>query len=257
MAIQDKFVSSFAELYIADRAVAGFSDKYNAASDSGKLAVVRDFFAPKVGAGAGTTPIDITGGLYTKAGVSVIAAIPVNTVVGYTYSLSATKFTVYFRVKAVLPAIAGGATPVPTPGLAKITNAFTNTSLEFLSTRVPLVMEIGTLGNEANVIDVQEFGQPLKGKLRGQSDGGQLDSSIFWAPGNAVHNWLHQAATNGTPTTGGIKYKETQNAEPGQTQLAVFNSFVSSFNIETAFDDVMKASMTQPIDGNEYFAPGA
>lgn len=245
MAIQDKFVSSFAELYIADRTQAGFAAAYNTAlTPLLKQGVVRDFFTPKNG--VNSAAVDVTTGIHR--------ALVVGDVISYTYTLSATNFNVYFKVTRN---ISVGATGSLTADFATLDTIFASNNVAFLSTRVPLVMEIGTLGNEANVIEVNEFGQPLKGKLRGQSDGGQLDSSIFWAPGNAVHNWLHQAATNGTPTTGGIKYKETQNAEPGQTQLAVFNSFVSSFNIETAFDDVMKASMTQPIDGNEYFAPGA
>ena len=46
-------------------------------------------------------------------------------------------------------------------------------------------MEIGTLSNEATVIDTPTFGEQYRGKLRGQLDGGQLDAQLYWAPRNS------------------------------------------------------------------------
>ena len=38
------------------------------------------------------------------------------------------------------------------------------------------------------------------------------------------------------------------------SEYVVFNSFVSSFGIDTTFDDVAKVSSTFVVDGKEYFA---
>lgn len=253
MGITNKFISSFSELYIADRDGANFNALYNAASTKvAKNVVVRNFFSP-------AASVDLKGA----------GAIALNGIVSYGYSLGDSSYKVHFRVKALTTAD-GNTSGSPTAILTKTylnTLGLNNSAvvspfdipsvLEFISTRVPLVMEIGTLGNEATVIDTPEFGEEFKGKLRGQADGGQLDSSVFWAPGNSVHNWLQRAAIDGISTTAGIIYKGSKIAAPSNQRLAVFNSFISSFNIETAFDDVMKASMTQPVDGAEYFADGA
>ena len=131
-------------------------------------------------------------------------------------------------------------------------DALIATGFEFVSAQVPLVMEIGTLSNEATVIDTPTFGETYKGKLRGQLDGGQLDTQLYWAPRNFVHNLMRKYAEDGTPIVAGIKWR-TQ-AVGGDSELVVFDSFVSSFGIDTTFDDVAKVSSTLVVDGAEHFA---
>ena len=74
---------------------------------------------------------------------------------------------------------------------------------------VPLVMEIGTLSNEATVIDTPTFGEIYRGKLRGQLDGGQLDAQLYWAPRNDVHAELRTLAETGQEVYVGIKWKNS------------------------------------------------
>ena len=113
-------------------------------------------------------------------------------------------------------------------------------------------MEIGTLSNEATVIDTPTFGEVYKGKLRGQLDGGQLDTQLYWAPRNHVHNLMRTYAEDGTQIVAGIKWRNQ--AVGGDSELVVFDSFVSSFGIDTTFDDVAKVSSTLVVDGAEHFA---
>ena len=119
------------------------------------------------------------------------------------------------------------------------------------SVLVPAVAEMGTVGNESNIIEVATFGVAFKGKLAGQSDAGSIDASLFWQPRNAVHLALRSAATSKVPMSVGIKWK---NDEPGtDSEYAIMNGFVSSFSIETGFDDVVKASCTIAINGATHF----
>ena len=117
---------------------------------------------------------------------------------------------------------------------------------------VPLVMEIGTLSNEATVIDTPTFGEKFRGKLRGQLDGGQLDAQLYWAPRNAIHQELRVAAEDGTQVYVGIKWNSDANST--DSEFVYFDSFVSSFGIDTTFDDVAKVACTFVVDGAEHFA---
>ena len=51
----------------------------------------------------------------------------------------------------------------------------------------------------------------------------------------------------------GIKWKN-QAGDNGDSEFVYFDSFVSSFGIDTTFDDVAKVSMTLVVDGAEHFA---
>ena len=112
---------------------------------------------------------------------------------------------------------------------------------------IPNVMEVGTLSNEATVIETPTFGETFKGKLRGQLDAGQLDAQLYWAPRNAVHLAMRSAATLGTVCSFGIKWKS--DAVATDAEYVVFDGFLSSFGIDTSFDDVAKASSTMIVDG--------
>ena len=126
--------------------------------------------------------------------------------------------------------------------------------LSFASAQVPLVMEIGTLSNEATVIDTPTFGEVYRGKLRGQLDGGQLDAQLYWAPRDFVHNLMRTYAEDGNEIIAGIRWKNVAGTGNGDSELVLFDSFVSSFGIDTTFDDVAKVSSTLVVDGREYFA---
>lgn len=137
---------------------------------------------------------------------------------------------------------------------ADTTGAADAAALETIITadKVSLVAEIGSIANEANVIDVPEFGQTFRGKLRGQLDAGQLDSVLYWAPRLADHLALRTAAESGSEVYVTVKWIDGTNVE-----YVTFKGFVSSFGIDTAFDDVAKANVTFIIDGALTFIAGA
>jgi len=118
--------------------------------------------------------------------------------------------------------------------------------------KVTLIAEIGSIANEANIIDVPEFGATYKGKLRGQLDAGQLDTVLYWAPRNTEHLALQAAAVSGATQYVTIKWIDGSNVE-----YVTMKTFVSSFGIDTSFDDVAKANVTFAIDGALTFVSGA
>tara|TARA_R110001592_G_scaffold323006_3_gene602055 strand:- start:285 stop:1007 length:723 start_codon:yes stop_codon:yes gene_type:complete len=119
---------------------------------------------------------------------------------------------------------------------------------------VNLVAEVGTISNEANIIDVPAFGDTYRQKLRGQLDAGQLDAVLYWAPRDVKHLELRQAATNGTTTYVTIAWSD--DATGTSQEYVTFKAFVSSFGVDTTFDDVAKANVTFAIDGELYFFAG-
>ena len=220
MAIRDQFVTSFSELYV------GSSDLIGASSDD---SAVRNFFAPT----ATTVTLGTTNAI-TAGDIIVVTDELGNLVYFDTVTITAIADTVTTLEELV--------------ALSEVT---------FRSAEVPLVMEIGTLSNEATVIDTPTFGEEYRGKLRGQLDGGQLDSQLYWAPRNFVHSLLRDFAERGTAVSAGIRWLPTADAASADTELVVFGSFVSSFGIDTTFDDVAKVSTTFVVDGKEHFAAGA
>ena len=115
---------------------------------------------------------------------------------------------------------------------------------------VPAVKELGTLSNESNIIEVPEFGAEFKGKMVGQSDAGTLDASLFWSPRDPVHIAVREANDTKIPVSMGILYKS--DAAGTDSEFVVFNGFVSSFSVDSAFDDVVSASATIAINGALY-----
>lgn len=63
---------------------------------------------------------------------------------------------------------------------------------------VSKIIDLGTIQNEANIIDVPEFGQEYAGKLVGQLNAGTLDMSVAWNPSDTQHIALKDAVTNKT-----------------------------------------------------------
>lgn len=57
------------------------------------------------------------------------------------------------------------------------------------------IIDLGTVANEANVIDVPEFGQDYAGKLVGQLNAGTLDMQVAWDPSDTEHIALKDAVT--------------------------------------------------------------
>ena len=217
--ITEQFVTSFSELYI------GVKEAVTAASygDFGTEANVRKFF-------------DADGSTEYVAD----AAIAIDA------SVFVTEDNVKLNFINNTDAEITGTIPATSAGL-------TTAGLIFLSAQVPLVMEIGTLSNEATVIDTPTFGEAFRGKLRGQLDGGQLDTQLYWAPRNFVHQTMRLLAESGAQIVAGIKWKN-QAGVAGDSEFVAFDSFVSSFGIDTTFDDVAKVSATLVVDGAEYFS---
>ena len=214
--ITDQFVTSFSELHINATAIASNVSE----SD------IQNFFT---GGTTGATEITLGTALALTDATTYFVTDVTGTRVFFITSAAVTSAT-YADVQAI--------------------NDTTNVT--FVGAQVPLVMEIGTLSNEATVIDTPTFGETYRGKLRGQLDGGQLDAQLYWAPRNFVHNFLRTLAEDGQPLSVGIKWNSDSTG--GNSEYVVFNSFVSSFGIDTTFDDVAKVSATLVVDGAEHFA---
>ena len=218
MAINNKFVTSFSELYLG---------------------------APIASGGIAETAVNTW---FTAPAVSPVAAVGTITAGAFVHLVSATglaEFKVHFKNgTGASVSIASGDLSVK--GL--LDKGFT-----LAHAKVPLLSEIGSLSNEATVIDVPEFGERFKGKLRGQLDGGQLDTTLYWAPRETAHLLIRELASGGAAIGAGIKWLPDDGVAT-KGELVVFNSFVSSFGIDTAFDDVAKVNSTLVVDGAESFA---
>ncbi len=217
MAINNKFVTSFSELYLGGAIATGGVDE----------AAVNTWF---------TVPSSAV-----LAANSVVVAA--NGVVFLESETGLAEYRVYFKHAVGLTLATAD---LSVKGL--LDKGFT---VEFA--KVPLLSEIGSLSNEATVVDVPEFGERFKGKLRGQLDGGQLDTTLYWAPRETAHLLIRELAAGGVAVAAGIKWLPDDGATT-LGELVVFNSFVSSFGIDTAFDDVAKVSATMVVDGAESFA---
>ena len=231
--ITDQFVTSFSELHINGAAIS------STIGDTG----VRDFFTGGRSTAADTTIV--IGATGTAPAASAIA--DGSTTAQLVRITDTTGTDVYF-----LYTIAATVTAANYADVDAVVTAMTEAGSTFVSAQVPLVMEIGTLSNEATVIDTPTFGEVYRGKLRGQLDGGQLDAQLYWAPRNFVHSLLRTLAETGTALSAGIKWNS--NSTGTDSEFVVFNSFVSSFGIDTTFDDVAKVSATLVVDGAEHFA---
>jgi hypothetical protein len=219
MSIQTKFVTSFSELYLGLKVDATYG------TDDGTK-INAWFSVPTAPAASAAT-------------VAVDARVKiVNTSAGSDYD-------VYF-LNDTSADIVLATTDCTVKGLLE-----KGLSVEYC--KIPLLAEIGSLSNEATVIDVPEFGERFKGKLRGQLDGGQLDTTLYWAPRESAHLLIRELAANGKGVAAGVRWLPDDVAGT-KGELVVFNSFVSSFGIDTAFDDVAKVNSTLVVDGAEYFA---
>lgn len=116
-------------------------------------------------------------------------------------------------------------------------------------TAVAKIMDLGTIANEANVIDVPEFGQEYAGKLVGQLNAGTLDLTIAWNPGDTGHAALKSAVTNKTKHLFAVRWT----SDGTDNDYVAFNAYVASFGIETTIDDAVKASVSLAIDGQLHF----
>lgn len=219
MAILNKFVTSFSELYLG-----GPVANNNSVGGIDSADVVTWFTAPSgATAVANVTNGDVTAGM--------VVYIPGNTF-----------DNVYFKNNT-------SSTMSLTSDLSVAGLLALGLDLEYA--KIPLIAEIGSISNESTVIDVPEFGERFKGKLRGQLDGGQMDTTIYWAPREVNHVLVRELAQTGKAIGAGIKWKPDDISTA--SELVVFNSFVSSFGIDTAFDDVAKANTTLVVDGSESF----
>ena len=269
--ITDKFVSSFSELYL--------KPSTSGLTSSSTETDIRNWFNLETAeqstftvggtpaSGTASDTITITG----TAGSDVDTTELTVDTSSNTATTIATKLAAVMKSSgfaATATALAGVVTYTTAPGVGTITmDASFDTSTTTVSkgavstayasgaTKVPLVGEIGSLSNEATIIDVPVFGEKYKGKLRGQLDGGQIDASLFWAPRNNVHQDIREISESGKPVSVGIKWITDLNG--GDTEYAVFDGYIASFGIDTTFDDVAKASVTFPVDGQIYFADAA
>ena len=253
--ITDQFVTSFSELYYSTTPISGAIDE----------STIRSWFAATGTAQTSTVTIAgtvATGDTFTAiVGGTTFLENGASTTVGARATALAALIDADSRFGAT--AVAGVITIVGAAGTGTFTVTVSSTGTGTIATEVtvtfvgstnliPLVMEIGTLSNEATVIDTPTFGETYRGKLRGQLDGGQLDAQLYWAPRNEFHQELRTLAETGTPVYVGIKWNSDSTAT--NSEFVYFDSFVSSFGIDTTFDDVAKVSMTLVVDGAEHFA---
>lgn len=115
---------------------------------------------------------------------------------------------------------------------------------------VAKIIDLGTIQNEANVIDVPEFGQEYAGKLIGQLNAGTLDMSVAWDPSDVQHGVLQNAVTGKTRNTYAIRWDDGGGIN---FEYVGFNAYVASFGVETTIDDAVKASVSLAIDGQLHF----
>ena len=115
---------------------------------------------------------------------------------------------------------------------------------------VSKIIDLGTISNEANVIDVPEFGQDYAGKLVGQLNAGTIDMSVAWNPSDVQHVALQSAVTAKTLYTYAIRWDDGGGVN---FEYVGFNAYVASFGIETTIDDAVKASVSLAIDGQLHF----
>ncbi len=218
MAILNKFVTSFSELYLG-----GPIDNDNSVGGIDSADVVTWFTVP-----SGSTAVaNVTGAVAAAA----VIHIPGNTFTHVYFKNNTTSGITLTSDLSVAGLLASG--------------------LDLEYAKIPLIAEIGSISNESTVIDVPEFGERFKGKLRGQLDGGQMDTTIYWAPRETNHILVRELAQTGKAIGAGIKWKPDDISTA--SELVVFNSFVSSFGIDTAFDDVAKANTTLVVNGSESF----
>jgi hypothetical protein len=217
MAILNKFVTSFSELYLG-----GPVDNSNSVGGIDSADVVTWFTLP-----SSSTAVSSGGTVAANA----VVHIPGNTFT-HVYFKNNTSSTITLSSDVTVAGILAS-------------------GLDLEYAKIPLIAEIGSISNESTVIDVPEFGERFKGKLRGQLDGGQMDTTIYWAPREVNHVLVRELAQTGKAIGAGIKWKPDDISTA--SELVVFNSFVSSFGIDTAFDDVAKANTTLVVDGSESF----
>jgi hypothetical protein len=226
MAINNKFVTSFSELYLG-----GPVQNNNSVGGVDPAGVVTWFTKPDESAATPqSVKIEQTGAGNTIAADSI----------GHLESVLFDN--VYFKNNTSASIVIG--TDIEIADLLAA-------GLDLEWAKVPLVAEIGSISNESTVIDVPEFGERFKGKLRGQLDGGQLDTTIYWAPRELNHVLIRELAQTGVGIGAGVKWRP--NDVGTDAELVVFNSFCSSFGIDTTFDDVAKANTTLVVDGSESF----
>ena len=262
--ITDQFVTSFSELYYSTAPAVGTTENEIRSwfSNTGATAIqkrVAITIADTIVIGDVFTAVvdgisfSFTAAATTVASVATGLAAAIDTIGRFDASATLGVITVNgvagtdagdYSVVLSTDSSAGTITTPATPAIAFV--AATGTNL------VPLVMEIGTLSNEATVIDTPTFGEVYRGKLRGQLDGGQLDAQLYWAPRNPLHQELRSLAESGAQIYVGIKWNSDANAT--DSEFVYFDSFVSSFGIDTTFDDVAKVACTFVVDGAEHFA---
>jgi hypothetical protein len=267
--ITSKFVTSFSELYFRPSnlltAELAAPKTWFAATGTNATAKVLSIAVTTTTAVAGTMVLKITNpatGAIDSVAVPVAGSATQATIAGdiktaITANADITTGTITTGTfLATFLATAADATIVVEDAVTGVTVAIT-TSVAYVAGAggtllIPNVMEVGTLSNEATVIETPTFGETFKGKLRGQLDAGQLDAQLYWAPRNSTHLSMRSAATVGTPCSFGIKWKS--DADGTNAEYVVFDGFLSSFGIDTSFDDVAKASATMIVDGRLTFS---
>ena len=273
--LSQKFVTSFSELYIRE-SVMSPNEKLdpstwfdvagtNPTPKTITVALAGTGFDAVSGVasfvirGAGITPDAIT---FVTSAATTLANLHTNLALKFAasdYVTTAVAGTAPNVITIVLAAAAGDAEIILDEVNAGLSETIATTAAFAAgndATRlIPNVMEIGTLSNEATTIETPTFGDPYKGKLRGQLDAGQLDTQLYWAPRDSVHLAMREAATSGEACSFGIKWKS--NTDGDAVEYVVFDGFLSSFGIDTTFDDVAKASSTMIVDGALYFDEGA
>jgi hypothetical protein len=270
--LSNKFVTSFSELYFRPSLLTSGEKSspktWFAATGAGSTAKVFTVATTVTTASAGTLVLRYTNvatGTTDSIAVPVAGSATAATIAGDIKTALATNadFTngsvTTGSFDATLVASAGDASLVVEDTVTGVTVAISVATPYAAGSGatllIPNVMEVGSLSNEATVIETPTFGEAFKGKLRGQLDAGQLDAQLYWAPRNSTHLAMREAATNGTACSFGIKWKS--DAAGSNAEYVVFDGFLSSFGIDTSFDDVAKASSTMIVDGALTFADDA
>lgn len=111
-------------------------------------------------------------------------------------------------------------------------------------TAIPEIKTFSGPGGSASVIDVSDLDSTGKEKRMGLKDEGQLQFTINYIPGNAVHAGLRTDRTNRTLRNFQMVFTDTT------ATTWTFSAYVLGFSVAGAVDGVVEATVTLEISGS-------
>lgn len=116
------------------------------------------------------------------------------------------------------------------------------------TTWVPVtnVQSVGELGDEKNIIDVQEYGATYLRKLVGTANAGPVDVVVNFDPSDTTHQYLLTSYKTGAKETFRLVMN---NADASKGNYVEFDGFVASKSQSNEFDSARTLTFSLAIDG--------